>query len=175
MKVALTFSQTCSVPTARTYGPPSINQCTYYGDVECYPALLRILWNFSSISSQDKVNAVFVTLIVETKPLFKAENIGSPFISCYIVSAPQTMMSVFPKHIIDARSKQVFRTKLHRVVCKSQGLLLAPIPSFILRVCGQITFHGLHIRCPQIMILSHLVSKPRIEFQGNNVETHYHH
>ena len=63
-------------------------------------------------------------------------------------------------HIIDARSKQ----------CKSQVLLLAPIP-FILPVCGQIT---LRIRCPQMMILSHQVSKPRIKFQEDDLETHYH-
>ena len=39
-----------------------------------------------SISLEDKVNALFVTLIVETKPLFQPENIGSPFILLHIRS-----------------------------------------------------------------------------------------
>ena len=50
--------------------PLSIYQCIYYGDVECYPQVIQHCYRFygislyrMSISSEDKVNALFVTLI----------------------------------------------------------------------------------------------------------------
>ena len=51
-----------------------------------------------SISSENKVNALFVILIAETKPLFKAvniANIGSPF---HFVTYPYIIPEVYLSH-----------------------------------------------------------------------------